>query len=71
MTQGIRWQPVFAASCYWRVFRGQRQLGHVIQRVGPGYLASHIEPSGRRLERPFATLREAAVFASTGVGGVK
>jgi hypothetical protein len=65
----VSWQPIRVDACHWRVYVGQRQLGHVCQRVDPrqGYLASHIEPGGRRIERPFASLREAARFA---VGGV-
>ena len=64
----LRWQPLHAATCHWRVFRGQRQLGHVSQRVAPrqGYTASHIDPSGRRLVKPFATLRAAATWAMFG-----
>lgn len=71
--EGIRWVPqrsvrgLSADGTWWRVYRGQRQLGHVASMDRGRWLASHIEPgSQRRLERPFATLREAARFA---IGG--
>lgn len=73
LAQGIRWVPMphfndDQAGTWWRVHRGRTQLGHVAKSCCPGkWGASHIEPSGRRLERTFATLRAAARYAMTGV----
>lgn len=66
--------PLAAATCYWRVYLGARQLGHVSQRVDRrfGYVASHIGPDGRTRVLGFArTLREAAWWAMFGCQEVK
>lgn len=70
----IRWVPMRhfndeQAGTWWRVYRGKVKLGFVSRRAraSSGWQAGHVQPDGDFNERPFATLREAAMFA---VGGV-